>query len=158
MKVVSFLVLLASIASAQASVNGHCVAGGGVAAGVGVCLHIKDCNAQHGTIHNNLCPFDPDDVKCCTNRPAPKCSNVLGICRFTDICNTKSGENIIATGRHQSPRILTYSPANLVQVYVPVPTILSAAFQPFRLSATRRRMNEAVYLLKGNDLWHASRN
>ncbi|KAF8203440.1 hypothetical protein K438DRAFT_1670761 [Mycena galopus ATCC 62051] len=103
MKLVSFLVLLASVAWTQATVNGHCSAGGGVAAGVGVCLHTKDCTDQHGTIHNNLCPFDPVDVKCCTNRPAPKCSNVLGICRFTDTCDTKSGENIIATGLCPSP-------------------------------------------------------
>jgi hypothetical protein len=38
MKIVSFLVLPASMASTQATLNGHCM-GGGLAPGVGACLH-----------------------------------------------------------------------------------------------------------------------
>ncbi|KAF7341397.1 putative d-alanyl-d-alanine carboxypeptidase protein [Mycena venus] len=99
MKIVSFLVLLTSMASTQASLNGPCT-GGGLDPGVGVCLHTSTCTADGGTIHNNLCPFDPPDVKCCTNRKAPKCDNQNGICRFTDTC---TGKDIIIPNLCPSP-------------------------------------------------------
>ncbi|KAJ7819861.1 hypothetical protein B0H13DRAFT_2054950 [Mycena leptocephala] len=82
MKILSFLVLFASMVSTQAALNGPCNGG------LGACVHTSTCNAHGGTIHKNLCPHDPDDVKCCTDWQAPKCDARLGTCRFTDTCNT----------------------------------------------------------------------
>ncbi|KAF7344801.1 hypothetical protein MVEN_01641200 [Mycena venus] len=75
------------MASTLATLNGPCKPGDGLAPGVGACVHTSTCNAHGGTIHNNLCPGDGDDVKCCTNWEAPKCDARRGLCRFTNTCD-----------------------------------------------------------------------
>ncbi|KAF7337216.1 hypothetical protein MSAN_02274000 [Mycena sanguinolenta] len=73
MKFSTLLVLVASIASTQAAVNGPCT-GGGLASGVGVCISTSSCSAGGGTIHSGLCPDDPEDIKCCTKSPCTSSS------------------------------------------------------------------------------------
>ncbi|KAF7360960.1 putative d-alanyl-d-alanine carboxypeptidase protein [Mycena sanguinolenta] len=80
----SLFVLFASIASTQAALNGPCT-GGGLASGVGICISTSSCQASGGTIYNNLCPDDPEDIKCCTK--APCTSAIGGVCRFTSTCS-----------------------------------------------------------------------
>ncbi|KAJ7256100.1 hypothetical protein C8J57DRAFT_1075110 [Mycena rebaudengoi] len=85
MKLVSFLGVLAFIATTHAAVNGPCT-GGGLATGVGVCISTSKCTASGGTIHNNLCPNDPNDIKCCTKAPCTSAALGGGVCRFTNSC------------------------------------------------------------------------
>ncbi|KAJ6536073.1 hypothetical protein B0H19DRAFT_1038544 [Mycena capillaripes] len=84
MKFSSFLVLLASMASTRAALNDPCDSG------LGACVQNNTCNDNGGTIHNNLCPHNPIDVKCCTDWRAPKCDAREGTCRFTNTCNTET--------------------------------------------------------------------
>jgi hypothetical protein len=130
MRISSFLVLLASVASTQATLNGPCDGG------LGACVHTSTCNDHGGTIHNNLCPDDPNDVKCCTGWDAPKCQAKSGTCRFTDTCNTAN--HFIDSSRHSSPRTSTYSLTDCVQIYARVLTTTNAAFHAltFRGSST----------------------
>ncbi|KAF7352191.1 Glycoside hydrolase family 24 protein [Mycena venus] len=85
MKILSLVVLLFSMASTQAAVNGPCT-GGGLASGTGVCISTSKCTASGGTVHNGLCPDDPNDIKCCTKAPCTSASLGGGVCRFTSSC------------------------------------------------------------------------
>ncbi|KAJ7187286.1 hypothetical protein C8R46DRAFT_1207244 [Mycena filopes] len=83
MRFTSILTLLPLIATTHAAVNGPCTGG---EAGVGVCVSTSSCAAKGGTTHNDLCPFDPPDIKCCTKAPCTSASLGGGVCRFTSGC------------------------------------------------------------------------
>ncbi|KAJ7818967.1 hypothetical protein B0H14DRAFT_1361012 [Mycena olivaceomarginata] len=85
MKFTSVFVLLVSVASTRAAVNGAC-SGGGLDTGVGVCISTSKCKAAGGVINNGLCPNDPNDIKCCTKAPCAPATSGGGICRFTNTC------------------------------------------------------------------------
>ncbi|KAK7062368.1 glycoside hydrolase family 24 protein [Favolaschia claudopus] len=101
MKLFAYTVLLASLALTRAAVNGPCT-GGGLAAGTGVCISTSSCTAKGGTVHNNLCPNDPDNIKCCTKAPCTSASLGGGICRTTSTC----------TGNHYTISDLCPGPNN----------------------------------------------
>ncbi|KAJ7852430.1 hypothetical protein B0H13DRAFT_39503 [Mycena leptocephala] len=84
MKALSLLVLLFSVASTQAAVNGPCTVSG-LATGTGVCISKSKCTAKGGTVHNGLCPNDPHDIKCCTKSFCGSAASG-GVCRFDSSC------------------------------------------------------------------------
>ncbi|KAF8148772.1 hypothetical protein K438DRAFT_2087080 [Mycena galopus ATCC 62051] len=92
-------VLLVSIASTQAAVNGRCT-GGGLAAGVGVCISTSSCSEGGGTSLTGLCPDDPENIKCCVKSPCTSSALGGGECRFTNTC---TGSQYYVTGRCPGP-------------------------------------------------------
>ncbi|KAJ7256061.1 hypothetical protein C8J57DRAFT_1651496 [Mycena rebaudengoi] len=136
-KLVSFLGVLAFIATTHAAVNGPCT-GGGLATGIGVCIPTSKCTASGGTVHNNLCPFDPIDIKCCTKAPCTSAALGGGVCRFTNNC----------TGNHYtiSSKILGYLKSHIftddlfAQICAPVRRTTSVALRVLLASATALRL------------------
>ncbi|KAJ6451917.1 hypothetical protein C8R45DRAFT_1113262 [Mycena sanguinolenta] len=77
MKFSSALILLTSVATTLAAVNGPC------SSGSGVCISTSSCHAGGGVSATGLCPHTADDIKCCTKEP---CGSTGGSCLFTSMC------------------------------------------------------------------------
>ncbi|KAF7337211.1 hypothetical protein MSAN_02273500 [Mycena sanguinolenta] len=77
MKFSPALILFASVTSTLAAVNGPC------SSGPGVCISTSSCTAGGGSYTSGLCPWDPNDIKCCTKAP---CGSTGGLCEFTSKC------------------------------------------------------------------------
>ncbi|KAJ7681989.1 hypothetical protein DFH06DRAFT_971442 [Mycena polygramma] len=101
MKFFSLAVLLVSIGSAHAAVNGACT-GGGLASGVGVCISTTDCHNGGGTSTPGLCPGTASNIQCCTKSPCTSASLGGGVCRFISSC----------TGNHYSISNACPGPSN----------------------------------------------
>ncbi|KAG9258818.1 uncharacterized protein F5Z01DRAFT_669558 [Emericellopsis atlantica] len=65
---------------ALAAVNGPCYGPNNLA---GVCVSTSACSSAGGTSHNNLCPWDGADIKCCTK---PSCQGSSSACGWTSDC------------------------------------------------------------------------
>ncbi|TDZ67332.1 putative secreted protein [Colletotrichum trifolii] len=73
MKISTFVSAL-FFSSAFAAIGSYCTDSKG---NIGTCQKTSKCKSLDGTIRSNLCPNDPNDVKCCLY---PEC-NSNGICK-----------------------------------------------------------------------------
>ena len=79
------LILLASISTIFAYVNGPC------SGRSGICVSTATCNNYGGTILNGFCPNDPSDIKCCDNIPCSS-NGKSGNCLFTSSCSGEKAD------------------------------------------------------------------
>ncbi|KAF7335232.1 Glycoside hydrolase family 24 protein [Mycena sanguinolenta] len=80
------IVLLASVTTTWATVNGSCISS------PGICISTSSCSAGGGVSAIGLCPDDPENIRCCTKKPCAPGGG--GQCQFTSTCT-----GTILTGR-----------------------------------------------------------
>ena len=77
--IISLLMILPYIVSVP---NGRC-------GGSGICLTVARCNANGGFTRNGLCPFDPENVKCCFSMNCRPGNGINGVCKFVNDCKKR---------------------------------------------------------------------
>jgi lysozyme len=76
-RLIAFTAIL--LGPTYAALNGPCSVDGTP----GVCVSTASCKHAGGTSHRNFCPFDPDDIRCCTKVCADRGA---GICNWVKDC------------------------------------------------------------------------
>ena len=74
------LILLATISTSLASLNGQCNGRNGI------CIHTGTCSNYGGQTSSGNCPTDPSDVKCCDDISC-SANGKSGKCLFTSQCS-----------------------------------------------------------------------
>jgi hypothetical protein len=85
------LILLVTISTTLAELNGKCQGRNGI------CIKTSECQSYGGTTYSGYCPIDPPDVLCCDDIKCPKTSNT-GKCLFTDQCPGERADGLCPGG------------------------------------------------------------
>ena len=85
------LILLATISTAFASLNGQCSGRNGI------CIKTSSCTKYNGQSYSGKCPSDPNDVKCCDEIPCSS-NGKSGKCIFASQCNGESVSGLCPGG------------------------------------------------------------
>ena len=85
------LILLATISTSLASLNGQCSGRNGI------CIKTSSCTKYNGQSYSGKCPSDPNDVKCCDEIPC-SANGKSGKCIFASQCNGESVSGLCPGG------------------------------------------------------------
>jgi len=80
--------LLITIPSSLAAVNGRCSGRNGI------CISTANCGAYGGKSYTGKCPSDPNDIKCCDDIVCKAGDGRSGSCMFSNQCDTNTNDLI----------------------------------------------------------------